>query len=94
MWLNLNIDSVNKVCQLRVFFSSSVVLSEQLYKFLLFTTYFIIVLVDLGPRPNLDKGRGLGVYIEAQRNNILVFILIALETHHWSSITVCLVYIY
>ena len=55
---------------------------------MLIATYFIIVLVDLGPRPDLDKGRGLGVYIEAQRNYSLVFILIALKTHHWSSITV------
>ena len=62
---------------------------------MLFTTYFIIVLVDLGPRPDLDRGWGLGVYIAAQRNNILVFILIAVKTHHWSSITVvCLIYIY
>ena len=60
---------------------------------MLFTTYFIIVLVDLGPRPDLDRGWGLGVYIAAQRNNILVFILIVVKTHHWSYITVCLVYI-
>ena len=61
---------------------------------MLFATYFIIVLVDLGPRSDLDKGRGLSVYIEAQRNNIAVFIWIALKTHHWSSVTVCLIHIY
>ena len=61
---------------------------------MLFATYFIIVLVDLGHQPDLDKGRGSGVYIEAQRNDSLVFILISLKTHHWSSNTVCLIYIY
>ena len=61
---------------------------------MLIATYFIIVLVDLGPRPGLDKGRGLRVYIEAQRNNVLVFTWIALKTHHWSYSTVCLVHIY